>query len=464
MDRKNCVLKKTVLCSRRRVIADNAFAGACSCERCNFVRASGWGAGREGGRREVVALLAMLAATAILSQFFRSSNSVIGPELIRDLSLSPEGLGFANGSFFAALMLAQVPVGIAFDRVGPRITVAILSVLMTVGALLHATAESGTGLALARFVVGLGCAGSFMAGVVLISRWHPRQSWATVLSWLFALSQVGLLLAGLPLAVAAETVGWRVTFVGMGAIAALVGLMFFLIVRDRPPGAAPLASSVAPVGALEGLRLVLATPGLLPVFALFAVAYAAFATVLVLWAGPYLHDVHDLGPIERGYVLLAMAVCQTVGGLAVGPLDRIFNTRKWVVVGAASVSLAMLILLATVPLSLTGALAALMVLSAASAYGSVLLAHIRSHFPDHLAGRGATTGNMAQLAGAAVLPMLTGLIPPLFPVTDSEYSLLAYQWIFATLAVALAIGLAVYLTSRDAKPDASGPSDPPAPD
>ena len=77
----------------------------------------------------------------------------------------------------------------------------------------------------------------------------------------------------------------------------------------------------------------------------------------------------------------------------------------------------MLIVLATVPLSLTGALAALMVLSASSAYGSVLLAHIRSHFPDHLAGRGATTGNMAQLVGAALLPMLTGLIPPLFPMT-----------------------------------------------
>jgi hypothetical protein len=29
---------------------------------------------------------------------------------------------------------------------------------------------------------------------------------------------------------------------------------------------------------------------------------------------------------------------------------------------------------------------------------------------------------------------------------------------------ALAIGLAVYLTSSDAKPDAAGPSDPPTPD
>ena len=53
-----------------------------------------------------------------------------------------------------------------------------------------------------------------------------------------------------------------------------------------------------------------------------------------------------------------MAACQTVGGLAVGPLDRIFNTRKWVAVGAASLSLATLTVLATVPLSLAGALAA----------------------------------------------------------------------------------------------------------
>ena len=79
-------------------------------------------------------LLAMLAATTILSQFFRASTSVIGPELIRDLSLSPEALGFASGSFFLALLLPQVMVGVLFDRIGPRITVSLLSVLMVAGA------------------------------------------------------------------------------------------------------------------------------------------------------------------------------------------------------------------------------------------------------------------------------------------------------------------------------------------
>ena len=36
-----------------------------------------------------------------------------------------------------ALLLAQIPVGIAFDRFGPRLTVAVLSVPMAAGAMLH---------------------------------------------------------------------------------------------------------------------------------------------------------------------------------------------------------------------------------------------------------------------------------------------------------------------------------------
>ncbi len=112
--------------------------------------------------------------------------------------------------------MLQIFVGVLFDRIGPRITVSALSVFMVAGALLHALAETGAGLALARFVVGLGCAGSFMSAVVLVSRWYPRHAWSTALSWVFALSQIGFFLAGLPLAAASELVGWRAVFVVHG--------------------------------------------------------------------------------------------------------------------------------------------------------------------------------------------------------------------------------------------------------
>jgi hypothetical protein len=81
-----------------------------------------------------------------------------------------------------------------------------------------------------------------------------------------------------------------------------------------------------------------------------------------------------------------------------------------------------------------------------------VVTHARSFYPEHLAGRGATTANMAQLFGCAAMPMLTGLIPALFPVTPAGYAPVAYQWIFATIAASLAVGLTIYFSSTDVKP------------
>jgi MFS family permease len=182
--------------------------------------------------RAAAILIVMLSATTILSQFFRTSVTVIAPELIVELQLTPEALGMANAIFFFALMAAQVPVGILFDRIGVRFTVGILAGLGVAGALWHAVVLDGSELIAARFLLGLGFGGSFMSVVVLCSRWYPRHRWATAMSWVFSLSMIGVVLAGTPLAVAAGWLGWRTTSVIMAGVAAVVGLLFVWLVRD----------------------------------------------------------------------------------------------------------------------------------------------------------------------------------------------------------------------------------------
>lgn len=403
--------------------------------------------------RDIGILILLLASTTILSQFFRSALAVIAPELIHDLALSPRMLGLANGGFFAALLVAQVGVGVAFDSIGPRRTVGALSILMTLGAILHAFADSGPTLVMARVVTGFGCSASFMAAVMLVSAWMPEARWSTGLSWVFGSSQLGILLAGAPLAVVADMAGWRSAFSGAAVLAAVVGLAFFIFVRDKPPAAA--ASPPPPrVGARDGIRHILRIKGVLPVFALFGVAYAAVATVSGLWAGPYLKDVHGLDATARGLVLTSMAGLQMVAVLIAGPLDRYFNTRKWLIAVGAFSTLLVLCALAALPSPpLWLAVTLLGAASTTTAYNTLLLAHMRAHFPQHLAGRGSTTGNIAQLAGAAALPILTGFIPGLFISTRDGYAPDAYRLIFATLAASLAIGLACYLAwARDIRP------------
>ena len=396
-------------------------------------------------------LVALIASVTILSTFFRASSGVIAPELTRDLELTPELLGLASGSFFIALGLAQIPVGMLFDRIGPRRTVGLLSVLAIAGALLHAVAHDGTTLIAARTLLGFGSAASFMSAVLLISRWFPRERLATALSWNFALSQIGILLAATPLAWVAATLGWRWAFAGAAVATAVVAVAFHLAVRDDPPGAEPQRRSPEALrSTLAGIVRVWRIPDLGRILAMHLFAYAAMITVLGLWAGPYLADVHGLDAVARGNVLLAMGVAQAIGVLCVGPLDRLFNTRKWVIVGGAGATLAVLGALALISHPPTWlAVGLLVALCGVSTYSVVIVTHGRSLFPDDLAGRGVTTVNLAQVTGSAVLPVVTGAV---LGWASADRSEAGYRLVFAVIGLALASGLAVYLRARDSKP------------
>lgn len=279
------------------------------------------------------------------------------------------------------------------------------------------------------------------------------------MSWVFALSMLGVVLAGTPLALASEQIGWRLAFVGMAALSALTGVLFLTLVRDDPPGhARMLRPAEGARDALAGFVQILRLPGILRVLGLQTVAYAVMAAIMGLWAGPYLHDVHGFDAVARGNTLIAMAAAQTVGVLAFGPLDRRFDTRKWVAVWGAAATVAILLALAWQPRSPAWlAVALLVALCGASSYGVHVVTHARAFYPPRLVGRGATTANMAQLLGCALIPLGTGFIPSLFPQSAAGYSPVAYQLIFATIAATLAIGLAVYLTSSDVKPSAAPP-------
>jgi predicted MFS family arabinose efflux permease len=183
----------------------------------------------------------------------------------------------------------------------------------------------------------------------------------------------------------------------------------------------------------------------LPLLSMHFFAYATMLTVLGVWGGPYLFDVHKLDAVERGNVLLAMGIAQTLGILAYGPLDRVLRSRKKVVIAGTYASAALLLALATVAQpSLPVAVGLLVAVCFFCAFGTVIVAQGRTLFPDRLGGRAVTTVNMAQCLGLTVLPALTGYIVEAYGEGD-----LAYRLVFATLAAGLVLGSLAYFRAPD---------------
>jgi predicted MFS family arabinose efflux permease len=244
----------------------------------------------------------------------------------------------------------------------------------------------------------------------------------------------------------AETIGWRRGFLGVAVLAAVVGAAFYWIVRDHPAGARPSQPATGGPGPLEGLRQIWRTPGIPNLFALFSVAYASLFTIVGLWIGPYLRDVHGFDAVARGHVLTLVALTLVVANMLIGPLDRLVGNAKRLVSVLVCSAIGLFSAWALIPAPPAWlAITLLLTLCMVSSYGPVVLAQIRARVPDHLAGRGATSANIAQLLGTAGLPIVTGFVPPLFAsAADGGYAEAAYRCMFALMAVVLCVGLLGY--------------------
>ncbi|MDP7549198.1 MAG: MFS transporter [Alphaproteobacteria bacterium] len=401
-------------------------------------------------RRQALQIYLVLCGAYVASQFYRVANAAIAPELMAELSLSAEAMGGITGLFFLAFGVAQIPTGVLLDRYGPRRTMTGLFMVAVLGALTFAAADGGAVLAIGRVLLGFGCAAGLMGAMVVIARWYPEDRFATLSAMLFVVGGGGTLLATTPLSWAVDVVGWRGAFVTMAGLTGAFALMLFLVVRDAPPGAAETGNRAETWGEVwAGLRAVVANRQLWLVSAIQFVCYATVLTVVGLWAGPYLADVHGLDGVARGNVLLALNIAVLAGVSLYGRLDRHVARRKWLIVAGALATAAILALLAL--LQQPGFWTATILLLLFAMVGSyVMLNHAfaRAILPDHLIGRGLTFQNLAVFLGVAVIQAASGLIVGAFD-GGGHGPEIAYRWIFAFLAVLLVAAAAIFANAED---------------
>lgn len=395
-------------------------------------------------------IFAVLCAGFLASQFFRVSNAVIAPELMRGLAISAEEMGVVTGVFFLAFAATQLPAGILLDRFGPRRTMSALFIVAVAGSVVFAMAEDVIGLAIGRGMIGVGCAAGLMGSLVAIARWFPPSRFAAMSSLLYTLGGVGFLLATTPLAWVSAEIGWRGAFWLMAAVTGFLAILLYAVVRDAPHGHSVQAR--APETASEiwtGLKTV-ANRQIGYICAIQFVNYGTVLAVMGLWVGPYLNDVHGLDGLSRGNVLLLFNVAMLVGVMAFSVIERWLNSRKWTIGGGALLSVALLLLLAFMPdMSLWVAVTLLVLFALASAYVMLIHAHARALLPDHLVGRGLTLQNLAVFLGVFVIQSITGVIVGSFGVTHGAAPEAAYRAVFGFLAVITLCAVAIYLRADD---------------
>jgi MFS family permease len=385
-------------------------------------------------------VFAPFALGYFLSFLFRSINAVVGPRLVTEFGLPPEALGFMTSAYFLTFAAAQLPIGLALDRFGPRRTVSFLLLFAALGAFLFAQAESQGDLVLARALIGFGVAACLMSSLKAFVLWYPQERLPALNGSVLAIGGLGAIVATAPVEAALTLWGWRELFFGLSAATLLAAVTIFLAVPEKPGSRSGESLGVM----VRGLGGVLASGLFWRIGPLVLTTSAAMQSFLGLWGGPWLRDVGGYGAASASELLLDYAVAMTAGFVIMGWLTPRLIRRGFQPLRIAGVILAFSFLgQAGVVAGLAGV--AWVWMSIMGFFGTAAMLFYAALVPVYGAarsGRVSTALNLLSFSGAFLGQWLTGVVIGLFPHEAKAYAPAGYATAFGVL---LALEVAAFL-------------------
>lgn len=345
-----------------------------------------------------------LTAAYVLSQFFRSYVAVVAPEMMRDLALTPAQFGTFASAFFFAFAVAQIPLGLAFDRIGAiRPMVAFLG-LGAVSASGVAFARSYEAALLAQAGLGLSCAPVFMGLIYYVYEQFDHGHAVRLTTLASAVGVIGSLLAATPLGWLSKEIGWRGAMVVFAAVTLLVAASVFAFaqepIRERSKRISAPLSLVTFV--IRDLRIYTLVPACL--------VMSIGGTFRNAWAGPLLVDLHHLDALGRGNVMTIVSLAAVVTAFMTTAMVRAWSPKA-VSIGWLAAGLVAGIVLAISPsanIVLTAALLSLWF--SVGGIHPLVMAQGRQVFPAEVRGLGLGMLNSFVFLGIALSSLGFGFI------------------------------------------------------
>jgi MFS family permease len=297
---------------------------------------------KPAGSRTRYRVLAFTVALAGITYLDRVCIAQTAQDMMRELSLSKEQMGFVFSAFTIAYAIFEMPTGAWGDRIGTRRVLTRIVVWWSSFTIATAAAFNYASLLVVRFLFGMGEAGAFPNVSRTFSRWFPVTERGTAQGIFFAGAHLGGGLT-LPLVSALLFVTpWRMVFVFFGLVGFLWAVAWYRWFRDEPaehPDVSPEELDLIRSGRIldashrlgwAGFGRILSSRNLLALCLMyFTQAYGFYFNIT--WLPTYLEKARGFTSIQLGLLaglpLTLSAMADLTGGLATDRAVRAFGLR-----------------------------------------------------------------------------------------------------------------------------------------
>jgi ACS family hexuronate transporter-like MFS transporter len=170
-------------------------------------------------------MIALVFFATVINYLDRQTLSVAAPVLREQFHMSNQEYSRVVFAFLLAYTISNGFSGTVIDRLGTRLGYALCIAVWSAAAMLHSLATGPLFLAATRFLLGIGEAGNWPAGVRVVAEWFPERERALASGIFNSGSSVGAILAPPVVAWIILSSGWRAAFLLVG----LCGIVWLLV-------------------------------------------------------------------------------------------------------------------------------------------------------------------------------------------------------------------------------------------
>lgn len=194
----------------------------------------------KSGMRWVI--IGLIAVATVVNYIDRNALAVMWPEIATQVGATKSDYALLVTIFMLFYALGQFVFGKLFDVIGVRLGFALSIGFWSVSIMLHALASSILSFSLFRAMLGMSEAGAWPGAVKANAEWFPARERALAQGIFNAGASVGAIISAPLIAVIFLWLGWKGTFLLVGALG-FVWLLPWLAIYRAGPDSHPWVSA-----------------------------------------------------------------------------------------------------------------------------------------------------------------------------------------------------------------------------
>ncbi|MCA4774284.1 MFS transporter [Wolbachia endosymbiont of Mansonella perstans] len=315
--------------------------------------------------------------------------NIIAPELITKFNISITDVGQFGGLYYVGYTFAHIPVGLFFDRSGPKLVLPICTILTFAGTLPLICFDEWYYSILGRIIVGIGSSASAIGIFKVASMYFSQEKSARMASLSIIIGLLGAIYGGLPLDFLLDKFGWDYVIYTFSAFGCLLALLLFFV---TPSSNAQESTSD---NVLQDLKTVLFNKHIILISFFGGLMVGPLEGFADGWAKAFLCETYQMTGDLASSLSSLMFIGMGAGAFFLAYLLEKFPNRHYEVIIACSFAMiASFLLLFARAGGLYVVLPALLVIGFASGYQVVTIYKAIGYVSNNLVGLTTAVSNM----------------------------------------------------------------------